>query len=253
MKPALLVSLHDVSPLTLQPCQQAVELLTAAGLPIAALTLLAIPFHNEQIALDQHAATCDWLLELQRAGAQVVMHGYSHRMPHKTWNPLRWWNAYAFARGQGEFWLCNQDETRERVALGRSIMQRAGLADATAAFVPPAWLLSRDAATSVDRENFTFVERYAGIEVRRSSSEPAKRTVARRLIGWGSLTAFDAAVTRLWAAIQTRRAPVDTRLAVHPQDMARQGVRSAISKTVSKLVVQRAMAPMRYDEFVAAT
>lgn len=54
---ALLVSLHDVSPITLAACKQAVGLLRKAAFPLESLTVLAIPFHEGQVKLCDHAGT----------------------------------------------------------------------------------------------------------------------------------------------------------------------------------------------------
>ena len=43
---SLLISLHDVSPLTLSECEQAVALLAELGIGASALTVLAIPHHE---------------------------------------------------------------------------------------------------------------------------------------------------------------------------------------------------------------
>src|SRR6185295_160920 len=49
--PALLVSLHDVSPLTLEDCRRALAMLRDGGFALTELTALAIPRHEGRASL----------------------------------------------------------------------------------------------------------------------------------------------------------------------------------------------------------
>jgi predicted deacetylase len=241
MRPRLLASLHDVSPLTLDACRDAVELLRDGGIPPSALTVMVVPYHDEQIALDQHPGTIAFLHELADHGATLVAHGYTHMMASPPRSPLRWLAARWFARSQGEFAACDADETRRRLALATGIFDRAGLTSRIVGFVPPAWLLSRGARETVDATALLFHERFAGIVF-------GDRLVARRLIGWGSLTAIEAVATASWAWLQARRAPADTRLAVHPPDLLRAVTRRSIARTLRSLVGP--LEPVSYDRYL---
>jgi predicted deacetylase len=245
MAPAtLLASVHDVSPLTLEACQQAVALLhDAAGLGPADLTLLVIPHHEGEVRLDEHGATIAWLRGMADAGATVVLHGLTHRMPKATFNPARFASAYGFARGQGELCCVAADEAARRLEQGRAILARAGLPEAGSRFVPPAWLLSTGARAAVEAARFTWTERYDGLHTERGSRP-------LRLIGWGSLNPVEAVATSAFAFLQRRRRPADTRLAVHPADMRREGVRRSIARTAR--VLRRDLAPASYDRYLQA-
>jgi predicted deacetylase len=241
-KAALLVSIHDVSPLTLENSQRAVAVALEAGVPAQALTVLVIPHHEERIALDEHPATRAWLGGLVERGAQLVMHGYTHRMQGRRYSPAGVFWAYGFARGQGELFNCTAAETETRLRCGREILDRAGMADATKGFVPPAWLLSRQARRVVEAAGFSFYETLGGIVV-------GSRLLARRLIGWGSLNAVETKVTCAWAAVQRRRVPVDTRLAIHPADMVRAQTRASIRRALDSLVDRTSM--LSYRDYLA--
>jgi predicted deacetylase len=228
-RPALLVSIHDVSPLTLETSRRAVELVHSAGVPLAALTVLVVPRHEDRLALDEHTPTRDWLNELARDGAHLVMHGYTHRMPGRTYSPLGLLWAYGFARGQGEFYRFDREETKRRLALGRAILERAGLGSAITSFVPPAWLLSKQARAVVRSYDFDWYEELGGIVTKQG-------IMARRLIGWGSLNLLEVYVTTWWAAFQRHRRIVDTRLAIHPIDMNRKLTVRSIRACLSSLL-----------------
>jgi predicted deacetylase len=239
----LLVSLHDVSPVTLAVCRDAVDTLCDEGIPRSALTVLVVPFHEARIALDEHPPTVVFLRELAAHGATLVAHGYTHRMVGDPGTPLAWFLARWFARGQGELAACSAADTEHRLALAAAVFERAGLGRQLYGFVPPAWLLSREAAAAVEARGFPFHERFGGIV-------HGHRVVARRLIGWGSQTAIEAIATSAWAWLQTRRAPADTRLAVHPPDLVRGTTRRSLVRTLRALVAR--LEPVSYATYLAA-
>ena len=239
--PALLVSVHDVSPLTLDFSRRAVDLATETGVPEQALTVLVIPCHEERAPLDECPETCAWLRDLDARGAHLIMHGYSHRMAGRSYSPggIVW--AHGFARGQGEFFRSDAADAQRRLDKGRAILVRAGLTSATTHFVPPAWLLSPEARAVVLAQGFACHEEMGGIVT-------AQGRHARRLVGWGSLNTLEACATRWWAALQMRRIPADTRLAIHPADMARPRTIASI-RTVLRTLLARST-PKNYRAFL---
>jgi predicted deacetylase len=239
--PALLVSLHDVSPLTLEESRQALALLREAGLSDEQLTVLVIPRHEGRAAVDEHPETVRFLRALADAGARLVMHGLTHRMEGRAWTPDGVLRAHLFARGQGELYRTRAGEVALRLEEASEILARAGLAPAARAFVPPAWLLSRQARRVVADAGFEFYELFGGLMGR-------GRLRATRVIGWGSLNAVEAAGTALYAGVQCRLPLTDTRLAVHPADMRRPGQRRAIRRALARLLPR--MRPMNYSRFV---
>jgi predicted deacetylase len=242
-RPALLVSLHDVSPLTLPDCEAARALLADAGLTPASLTVLVVPRHEGRAAIDEDPPTVRFLRDLAEGGATLVMHGLSHRMPGRAWSPLGFVRGHVFARGQGELLRATAEETTRALDEGAAILRRAGLEAATRAFVPPAWLLSRAAREVIARAGFDFYEVFAGIV-------QGQRVRAPRVIGWGSLNAIEAVGTALYAGIQTRLPVADTRLAVHPADLRRPAQRRAIARALARLLPRTR--PLSYARYLAA-
>jgi predicted deacetylase len=242
-RPALLVSLHDVSPLTLADCERAVALLDAAGLPRDALTVLAIPRHEDRAPLDEDAATIRFLRGLADGGATLVMHGLTHRMRGRAWTPAGFVRGHVFARGQGELLRASAAEATRALDEGAAILRRAGLEAATRAFVPPAWLLSRAAREVVERAGFAFHEVFAGIV-------HAGRLRAPRVIGWGSLNALETVATAAYAAAQARLPARDTRVAVHPADMRRSSQPRAIARALARL--RERTRPQSYQRYLAS-
>lgn len=240
----LLVSLHDVSPLTLAACRDVVDVLADTGIPPSALTVLVVPFHEARIPLDEHPPTIAFLRELAGQGATLVLHGYTHRMVESPRTPLAWLAARWFARGEGELAACSAAQTEHRLAQAAAIFERAALGARPYGFVPPAWLMSSGAAAAIDAQGFAFHERFSGIVCGRN-------VVGRRLIGWGSRTAIEALATSSWAWVQSHRAPADTRLAVHPPDVRRRMTRRSLIRTVRTLASR--LAPVSYATYLAAS
>jgi predicted deacetylase len=242
-RPALLVSLHDVSPLTLADSERALALLEGAGVPASALTVLAIPCHEGRAPLDEDPATVRFLRGLGDAGATLVMHGLTHRMPGRAWTPAGFVRGHVFARGQGELLRATGAEAARALEAGIAILRRAGLEVATRAFVPPAWLLSRAAREVVEHAGFAFHETFAGIV-------HGGRVRAPRVIGWGSLNAVETVATALYADLQARLPARDTRLAVHPADLRRASQPRAIARALGRL--RERTRPQSYDAYLAS-
>jgi predicted deacetylase len=245
-RPALLVSLHDVSPLTVGACADAVAMLGELGVGAEALTVFAIPHHEGMTTIDAHAPTVAFLRGLADAGACLAMHGLTHRMRGRAFSPAGIVRAHIFARGQGELYKCDAADTQRRLDEGAAVLRRAGLEDATRAFVPPAWQLSPAAREVVERAGFEFYEVFAGIVPGPARNGAALR--ARRLIGWGSLNPVEAAATAIWASAQSLRRPADTRLAIHPADMRRPAQTRAIRRVLERMLPR--MRALSYRTFL---
>jgi predicted deacetylase len=242
-QPRALISLHDVSPLTLGDCRTALQMFRELGLATSDLTCFVIPFHESRRAIDQDAETLSFLRELADAGAALVMHGLTHRMVGRAWTPAGWFRAHVFARGQGEFFRCDAAEAERRLDAGRDIFRRAGLESALRGFIPPAWLLSRAAREVDERAGIDFYEVFDGIVHR-------GRRLAPRVIGWGSLSELEARATAIYASMQSFLPAADTRLAVHPADMVRASQRRAVRRVVARLL--RRLRPVSYRAYLAA-
>jgi predicted deacetylase len=241
--PSLLVSIHDVSPLTWRNATAAVELAGACGVPVEALTLLIVPRHENaaNATLAGNQPFVDWLRGLADRGATLVAHGLTHRRRRPALLPHRALWAYGFAAGQGEFYTATRDESRRWLAEIREDFSAAGLAQALAGFVPPAWLLSAPARDEVRGAGFDFIETMRGIHV-------GERLLARRLIGWGSRIGIEALGTALYARLQAARPPADTRVAIHPPDMVSAICRRSIERVLGRLVPRTRQ--RSYGEFV---
>jgi len=241
-KRALLVSIHDVSPITWGESAQAIDLARAAGVPDRALSLLVIPRHEGTASLGDAPDFVKWLQGLADDGVTLIAHGFTHRMRGRVLSPYRALWAYLFANGEGEFYAADRAEARAWFDVVREEFSNVDLPQALEGFVPPAWLLSRAAAAELDAAGFDFVELMRGLRVRR-------RFYARRLIGWGQRSWIEALVTDAHARLQAARRPADTRLAIHPPNMRSRRCRRSIRHCLETLLDR--LEPLSYTEFVS--
>jgi predicted deacetylase len=150
--------------------------------------------------------------------------------------------AYGFAAGQGEFYNATAAQSArwlERVVV---TFREMGLGKALGGFVPPAWLLSAAARAEVAKAPFLYIETLRGLEV-------GGQRFARRLIGWGTRSPFEAWVTSAYAELVVRRAPADVRLAIHPGDMSSPICVASIRRCIERLT--RVSSARSYAEYLA--
>ena len=122
MRRALVVSLHDVSPHTWEPCQR---ILAALDVPVS---LLVIPDHHGRGHFLKDAAFCEWLRARVAAGDEAVMHGYTHQRATRAGESLA---ARIITRnytaGEGEFFDIEHTAALELVAKSREEFRAIGV------------------------------------------------------------------------------------------------------------------------------
>src|SRR6202047_5502519 len=79
----LVVSIHDVSPLTQTSCARIVDDLREICVPIT--SLLIIPNHHERAPVSEYEEFQGWLKTKVNEGHEPILHGYFHaRSPKKN-------------------------------------------------------------------------------------------------------------------------------------------------------------------------
>lgn len=216
---SLAVSIHDVSPWTRPAVEAMLADLASAGLPVT--SLLVVPDHHHRGAVADDAAFLDWLRTLERAGHEVVLHGYFHRRDPRP--GTGWWSRVItehYTAGEGEFYDLDYAEARRRLECGRAMLAGAGLD--VPGFVAPAWLLG-DAAERAAREaGFAYTTRLGGVlDLRSGAWTPSQSLVYSVRSGWRR------AVSLAWNALlaaSLRGNPL-ARLGLHPPDWAHPAIR----------------------------
>ena len=117
---ALVVSIHDVSPLTRDSCCNVRRPCCGGSGP---MPLLVIPNHHNKAPIGEDAEFCDWL----RAAAQrteIVFHGYFHQRPAKRRRMAGRLMTEHYTAGEGEFYDLTEGEARCRLERGRREFRR---------------------------------------------------------------------------------------------------------------------------------
>ena len=101
-KQHLVVSIHDVSPLTREAAEKILVELEALG--VSRFSLLVIPDHHCKGHVLDDPEFCQWLKRRADSGDEVVLHGYHHRRDMRARETLRdKLTTRYYTAGEGEF------------------------------------------------------------------------------------------------------------------------------------------------------
>ena len=240
---ALVVSLHDVSPHTWEPCKRILAELNRIG--VSRASLLVIPDHHRRGHFLQHPAFCEWLKEQVAAGHEVVLHGYFHLRKTRTDENFRSrWITGTYTAGEGEFFDLPYDAARELARRGRDEFKQAGLN--STGFIAPAWLLGEEAERAIGDLDFIYTTRIGGVlDLQQRRFHPSQS------LCWSVRAAWRRVLSLAWNAFLFRRladAPL-LRIAVHPVDIAHPRIWKQITRMISDSVMHRT--PHTYDSWLA--
>jgi predicted deacetylase len=149
----LLVSIHDVAHSTSRETRWLLHALD--GFSARPRSLLVVPSEPDSPLADD-AELCGLLREEAAAGAEIVLHGYSHRRDGPFRGP--WPNrlrARLFAPGQAEFLSLDHAAMQERLRQGMAEIGALGLhADG---FCAPGWLSAAGLEDALSRLGFGYL------------------------------------------------------------------------------------------------
>ena len=151
---ALVVSLHDVSPLTREVFTAMLRELAEVG--VTKTSLLVIPNHHHRGHMLEDAGFCRWVEGLAKAGHEVVIHGYYHQRPPRGDETTRQrWITGVYTMGEGEFYDLSRDEATELLTRAKEDFAKLDV-PAPTGFIAPAWLLGQAAAGAVKKAGFLY-------------------------------------------------------------------------------------------------
>jgi predicted deacetylase len=158
----LVVSLHDVSPLTRPIFTAMLDELTELG--IARCSLLVIPNHHDRGHMLDDPGFCRWLEALAAQGHELVIHGYYHQRPKRPKESLRQrWLTQVYTRGEGEFYDLSKEQAAGLLARAQADFRQLD-APAPAGFIAPVWLLGNKAAEAVREAGFRYTTYLTGVQ-----------------------------------------------------------------------------------------
>jgi len=208
MKPAALISVHDVMPDRLSAVQASLTLLAEYGIERCAL--LVVP------GAGWRGETLQVLHQLAAQGHELVAHGWLHQTrPRGPWHRV---HAGLISRNVAEHLALDRSGIVRLMQRSANWFAEQGL-PIPDTYIPPAWALGRLRSDDLLQTPFTVVETLRGLRVR--SAEQGFRFEALPLVGFEADTPLRAEVLSNWNRLQLRRArrlgrPL--RIALHPFD-----------------------------------
>jgi hypothetical protein len=230
---SLVVSLHDVSPLTRTDCAAILDQLRSLG--IARASLLVIPDHHHRGPISADPEFGVWLCEQAGAGHEIVIHGYHHQRPRREGESLR---AKATTRfytaDEGEFYDLDRPTAAQLVTQARTEFERLGLHPS--GFIAPAWLLSHDAESALRDLSCEYTTRLGSVHDLRTG-----RTFSSQSLVWSVRSAWRRQMSLAWNAFLYKRLAANPllRISIHPVDRHHAKVWQQICKLVSHALAER--------------
>jgi predicted deacetylase len=240
--PDLVVSLHDVSPLTQESCTRMLEQLAALG--VKQTSLLVVPNFHRRAPVGDHPRFQKWLSLQVAAGHEPVLHGYFHRRASKSGDsPLVKFTTELYTAGEAEFYDLCRDEALE--LLRRGLMDFEFLPREISGFVAPAWLLGTEAREAVQLAGFRYTTSIGGVRVFKGD-----RLIPSRSLVWSTRSSWRQIVSLGWnynLAWLLRGAGL-LRIGIHPPDCRVGAVWAQIRNLISKALESRSA--VSYERFV---
>lgn len=236
--PALVVSIHDVAPATLAETRRWLADLDGFGIPGV---LLAVPGPWRETPLSDDPETAALLREAAVAGHEIALHGWCHAAQPSAGSTLRRWSGGFAARGAGEFWALDEAAARQRVEQGRQTLLAAGLN--VEGFVPPGYLAGPGARAALAASGLRYWTSHFFVHGLTDGSRVFAPSVSHRpAIRDGKVSTAPgrpvlehAGELMIWSYSRLLPRPgAPLRLALHPDDLHRPGLREVTLRAIER-------------------
>ncbi len=240
---SLVVSIHDVSPITRDITERILKQIAELGVP--RVSLLVIPDHHHKGNFVDDPEFCAWLRECSGAGHEVVIHGYYHRRDQKAGESFRQKMATRYyTAGEGEFYDISGADALRIVSQARQEFRNIGLDPK--GFVAPAWLLSEGADRALQRLGIGYTTRLGSVFDYHTGIHYTSQSLV-----WSTRSALRRLMSRFWNAHLFRRleeCPL-LRIGIHPPDVQHQAVWRQIKELTARALESRT--PKTYAGFLS--
>lgn len=230
---ALIVSLHDVSPVTFEASRAIVQDLRTAS--VGRLSLLVVPNHHHLGHFLNDPALCDWLKARAEDGYETVVHGYYHQRDSKVGESVKdRLITEVYTAGEGEFFDVSEAEADEK--LGKALAEFAELGLHPTGFIAPAWLLSTEGRESVRKHGFRYTTTLRDIiDLQRGTIYPTQSLVYSVRSAWRRQSSI------VWNPFLkgTLAKTSVIRLGIHPPDWKFPAIRAQILRFAASLARER--------------
>ncbi len=210
---SLVVSLHDVSPLTQILCEEILAQLRQLG--IDQTSLLVIPNHHHRAPIRENSTFRSWLARKTEAGHEPVLHGYFHQRQKENADSFRAkLTTEIYTAGEGEFFDLSMEEALIRVQ--RGLDDLAFLPRKVVGFIAPAWLLGANAEIAIRKLGFLYTTRLGRVQTFGRCADIRSQSLV-----WSTRARWRALMSLAWnrcLALRLAGAPL-IRIGIHPPDL----------------------------------
>lgn len=242
LRPKFIVSLHDASPASFEECRPLGTALRELG--VARYALFVIPDFHGRHPLNDAPGFVRWLKTEETLGAEIVLHGWQHRISGAGAASLRsWFFRNFYTARECEFEGLDRATFSEKVEAGLRELRRAGFQPK--GFVAPAWIMPRAAPEWLGNAGLLYTETLTAIHI-----ISPRRVIASPCLVYSSRSAWRLATSHLWNGLLhavSRRTPV-LRIALHPADLRRDTARRALLRHIERALEHRA--PITYSDLL---
>lgn len=242
----MLLSVHDVGPRFLPQVERLVEHLRFhADSP--ALALLVVPDHWGAAPIRGDRDFARWLRRRRDEGAEILLHGWSHRDDSVHATAADRFRAARMTAGEGEFLGLDRAEALRRMREGRMLLEDIAGAPVDG-FVAPAWLYGAGARSALGEAGFRIAEDHF-----RVWNPQDGRILARGpVITWASRSVPRMLSSILFAKAARAVLPVlpTIRIGVHPGDTGALAIMDSIRATVRRFRISHR--PSSYADLLRA-
>ena len=230
---SLVVSLHDVSPLTHSACAAILDQLQTLG--VSHTSLLVVPNHHHRAPILEDVQFCPILSKLAAAGHEIVIHGYHHLRDRRTGETVRDKITTRFyTADEAEFYDLDRATALRLVTKAREEFRQLGISPA--GFIAPAWLLGRDAEEALREASCEYTTRLGTVlDLRTGRSFPSQSLV------WSVRRAWRRQMSLAWNGLLFRRLVTNPllRISIHPVDLQHPKIWQQIRELITRALADR--------------
>jgi predicted deacetylase len=210
---SLVVSVHDVSPLTQTLCEEILVQLRQLG--IDQTSLLVIPNHHRRAPISEDFAFQRWLTQKVESGHEPVLHGYFHQRQKQAADSFRAkLTTEIYTAGEGEFFDLSAAEASRRAE--RGLEDLTFLQRKIAGFIAPAWLLGARSESAIRQLGFLYTTRIGKVLTFGRTVDIRSQSLV-----WSTRAQWRATVSLAWnRCLAFRLAGASLlRIGIHPSDL----------------------------------
>jgi hypothetical protein len=244
---SLVVSLHDAHPGSCQWIGRQVEALADWGVPTT--SILVVPRWHEDPTINFEPfggdrGFIDRVTAWQRAGHELVLHGYYHRrvgpQARDTLANVFWTRLYT--NNEAEFLDLPENEAKARIADGLRLF--ASLGWKASGFIAPAWLMASYLPNLLQTMGFHYTNRLRDFQPLQNATQP----IASQSLCWSTRAGWRRVLSQIWNPCLFRRLSAKMcllRFSLHPNDFCHKSIRSQIHSLV-QAALQAGYRPTTY-------